>query len=426
MVRSVAEKFLAFARIASVFVLVTPVALTSVAKTAASDWPQFLGPQRNGVSEETALVDAFPASGPEIRWRIPGGVGMSAVAVQGDTAITMWNSDRAQLLVALDVADGKKRWEAVLGPAYENPMGNGPRATPTISGDRVFAYSGEGILVCAELKTGRMLWHKDVMQELGAETSSYGMSCSPLVVDNRVIVHAGAVSGAVAAFSVEDGELLWKCGTGHAGYSSPILTNIGGTPQVVTVTGTLVLGLEPQQGKILWTYPFETEFGCNTASPVAVDGGVFISAGENHGSVLLDIKKDGNSFKVSERWKSLNAKSVMRNEWQTSIVVGDYLFGFDNVGAAGPVSHFSCIEAKTGKPVWQKARFGKGNLVYADGKFWLTTMEGELVIAQADSKGFTELARASLLDKTRQTISISNGFGYLRDDSEVVCIKLKK
>jgi outer membrane protein assembly factor BamB len=116
----------------------------------------------------------------------------------------------------------------------------------------------------------------------------------------------------------------------------------------------------------------------------------------------------------------------MRNEWQTSILIGDYLYGFDNVGAAGPISHFSCIEAKTGKPVWQKNRFGKGNLAYADGKFWLTTIEGELVIARADPKGFEELGRVQLVGKNRQTLSIANGYGYLRDDSEVVCVQLTK
>jgi outer membrane protein assembly factor BamB len=128
---------------------------------------------------------------------------------------------------------------------------------------------------------------------------------------------------------------------------------------------------------------------------------------------------------VSERWKSLDQKSVMRNEWQTSIVVGDYLYGFDNVGGAGPISHFSCIEAKTGKRVWQKSRFGKGNLVYADGKFWLTTIEGELVVARADAKGLQELSRVPLVGKNRQTLSIANGYGYLRDDNEVVCIQLR-
>jgi outer membrane protein assembly factor BamB len=390
------------------------------------EWPQFLGKQRNGVSSEKNLLDAFPAAGPTIRWRIPGGVGMSAIAVQDDTAVTTWNADGKQLLVALDAVTGKVKWKAELGETYENSMGDGPRATPTIAEQNVYAYSGEGILIAVDLKSGQLRWSKNVMEELSAEPSEYGMSCSPLVVDDRVIVHAGGSEAAIAAFAVANGKLLWKCGSGHAGYSSPTIMDISGEPQVVTVTGTAVMGIDPENGKALWSYPFETDYGCNTASPVWVDGSVFISAGENHGSVLLDLTKNKDKYSVSERWKSLDAKSVMRNEWQTSILIGDYLYGFDNVGAAGPISHFSCIEAKTGKPVWQKNRFGKGNLAYADGKFWLTTIEGELVIARADPKGFEELGRVQLVGKNRQTLSIANGYGYLRDDSEVVCVQLTK
>ena len=392
----------------------------------AEDWPQFLGQNRNAISSETGLLETFPAAGPTIRWRAQGGVGMSAVVVQGNYAITTWNADGKQWLVALDVADGKEKWKTEMGAAYENAMGDGPRATPTIAGEKVYAYSGEGILIAADLKSGKLLWRKDVMQELSSEPSEYGMSSSPLVVDNRVIVQAGAVDGAVVAFSTEDGKLVWQTGSGHAGYSSPALLKVAGSDQVVSFTGTAVMGIAPSNGEILWSYPFETDYGCNTASPVLVDGGVFISAGENHGSVLLDIKNTNGTYRVSERWKSLNSKSVMRNEWQTSINIGDYLFGFDNVGAAGPVSHFSCIEAKTGKSVWQQTRFGKGNLVYADEKFFLTTIEGELVIAKADGKGFQETSRVQLVGKNRQTLSIANGYGYLRDDSEVVCIELKK
>lgn len=391
----------------------------------AEDWPQFLGKNRNGMSTEKRLLDAFPASGPVVRWRITGGVGMSAVVVQADVAVTTWNADGKQLLVALDAATGKVKWKTAIGNAYENPMGDGPRATPTIVDQRVYAYSGEGILVAADLQTGRLLWRKDLMEQLSAKPSEYGMSCSPLVVEDRVIVHVGGEAAAVVALAISDGTLLWKCGSGHAGYSSPSLLQVAGAPQVVSVTGTAVMGIHPGTGELLWSYPFATDYGCNTASPVAVDGGIFVSAGENHGSVLLDVKKSPDAFTVSERWTSLDQKSVMRNEWQTSIVVGDYLYGFDNVGGAGPISHLSCIEAKTGKRVWQKTRFGKGNLVHADGKFWLTTIEGDLLIARADAKGLQELGRATLVGKNRQTLSIAHGFGYLRDDNEVVCIQLR-
>lgn len=392
----------------------------------AEDWPQFLGKNRNGNSSETSLIDAFPASGPTIRWRVPGGVGMSAIAVQGDNALTTWNAEGKQWLVALDSSTGKQKWKTELGQAYKNPMGDGPRATPTISEKSVYAYSGEGILASVDLETGRIRWRVDVMEELSAKPSDYGMSCSPLVVDDRVIVHAGAAEAAVVAFSITDGKRLWTSGNGHAGYSSPVLMDIAGNLQVISFTGTCVMGIDPKNGNNLWSYPFETDYGCNTACPVWIDNGVFISSGENHGSVLLDLKKENGTYRVSERWKSLDSKSVMRNEWQTSIVVGDFLYGFDNVGAAGPVSHFSCIEAKTGKSVWQKLRFGKGNLTYADKKFWLTTIDGELVIAKADPKGFQELSRASLVGKNRQTLTIAGGYGYLRDDAEVLCIELKK
>lgn len=404
--------------------LLSVVAINSLA--VGADWPQFLGKSRNGISTETSLLDSFPAKGPKVRWRVPGGVGMSAVVVQGQNAVTTWNNEGKQWLASLNSDTGEKQWEAEIGPAYENAMGDGPRATPTISGTQVFAYSGEGILVAVNLDDGKVQWRKDVIKELGTEPSEYGMSSSPLVVEASVIVHVGGDEGAVAAFSREDGNLLWKSGSGHAGYSSPMLLEVAGSTQVVSVTGTAVLGINPNNGEILWSYPFETDYGCNTASPVAIDGGVFISAGENHGSVLLNIQQKGGKYVVSERWKSLDSKSVMRNEWQTSIVLGEYLFGFDNVGAAGPVSHFSCIEAKTGKAIWQQSRFGKGNLTYADGKFWLTTIDGELVIARADAKGFKELSRAQLVGKNRQTLSIANGYGYLRDDNEVVCIELKK
>ena len=394
-------------------------------RVPAADWPQFLGEDRNGVSKEQGLVDAFPASGPVVRWRIAGGVGMSAVSVQGGLALTTWNAGGQQLLVALDAATGKMKWKTPMGNAYENPMGDGPRATPTIANQRVYAYSGEGILVAADLQTGKLLWRKDVLAELAAEPSEYGMSCSPLVLGDRVVVHAGGEAAAVVALAIADGKMLWKCGSGHAGYASPALLQVAGAPQVVSVSGTAVMGIDPGTGKLLWSYPFETDYGCNTASPIMIDGGIFVSAGENHGSVLLDVNKGPDGLVVSERWKSLDQKSVMRNEWQTSIVVGDYLYGFDNVGGAGPISHFSCIEAKTGKRVWQKSRFGKGNLVYADGKFWLTTIEGELVVARADAKGLQELSRVPLVGKNRQTLSIANGYGYLRDDNEVVCIQLR-
>ena len=391
----------------------------------ADEWPGFLGARRDGISQETGLIDAIPADGPKAIWRVPGGVGMSAVAVADGLAITTWNNAGQQWLVALDAATGKEAWKTPIGPAYENGMGNGPRATPMIAGERVYAFSGEGILVAVSRKDGTLLWQVDAVGEADAKPSDYGMASSPLVVGEQVIVHVGGAAGAIAAFSSADGQPAWKASAGTAGYSSPTLLEVAGVEQVVSVTGTEVVGLRPGTGDLLWRFPFKTDFACNTATPIAVDGGIFISAGENHGCVLIDLKPQGDGFVARSRWDSLDTKSVMRNEWQTSIVVGDHLYGFDNVGAAGPVTHLVCLEAKTGQEIWRKLRFGKGNMVSADGKLWITSIDGELILARATPAGYEEFGRAALLGNNRQTLTIAGGRGYLRDDLEVLCIGLK-
>lgn len=400
-----------------------PMLFASLAE--AADWPQFLGPNRNGTSNETGLLDRFPEGGPEVVWRVPGGVGMSAVAVADGLAITSWNRQRKQWLVALDIETGDVRWQTPIAESYGNAMGDGPRATPTIHDGVIFVFTGEGVLCAVEQESGRLEWNIDTVAAFGTRPAEYGMSSSPLVAGNHVIVHVGAPAATIGAFDVKTGQPVWKAGRGPAGYSSPTLLDVAGREQVVSVTGEQAIGLDPATGETLWTYPFKTNYACNTATPIAVDGGVFISAGENHGSVLLDIREQGGIHAVSERWSSLDSKSVMRNEWQTSVVVDGYLYGFDNVGAAGPVTHLSCIEATTGKPVWQEARFGKGNLVLADGKLWITTMKGELVLVKVTPEGYQELGRSRLFGETRQTMSIANGHGYIRDDREVLCIKLK-
>lgn len=406
-------------------VFASVVALCSLPKTNADDWPQFLGPQRNGISSETGLLDEFPDGGPNVLWRVPGGGGMSAVAVADGLAVTSWNKRGKQWLAALDAETGETVWETPLGETYENSMGNGPRATPTISDGVVYMFTGDGILCALEQKSGDLIWQVNTVDEFNAEPSDYGMSSSPLVVDGLVVVHIGADDATVGAFDAKTGKPVWQAGNGPAGYSSPTLIQIGKTKQVVSVNGDQAIGISPKSGETLWTFPFETDFACNTANPVGVDGDVFISAGENHGCVLLDIQEDGGQYKPVERWASLGTQSKMRNEWQTSIVHDGYLYGFDNVGAAGPVTHLSCLDIKTGELVWQQKRFGKGNMVLADGKLWITTMDGELVLLKATPEKYQELGRATLFGQTRQTMSIANGRGYIRDDKEVVCIKLK-
>ena len=269
--------------------------------TRAEDWPQFLGPQRSGVATESVkLIDSFPEQGPKVVWRSAGGVGMSGIAIANGKCFTLANRQQDQILLAFDRATGKELWSAPLAPAYSNQMGNGPRATPTVSEGKVFTFSGEGILSCSNALDGKLQWQCNPLKELGGKPSEYGMSCSPLVFDNLVVVQAGAEKATVVAVDAATGKTVWTAGSGRAGYSSPALLSIGGAQQLIAFAGNQCLATDPKSGAELWSYPFVTDYDCNTATPIAVDGKVLISSGENHGSVLLDVSQTGGKWSVKE------------------------------------------------------------------------------------------------------------------------------
>ena len=413
----------AYALTLTMFVLL--VAGATVLSAAESDWPQFLGPDRNGISSETAIIDQWPTDGPKVLWRAPGGGGMSGLAIQGGKLFTMVQRDGEQQLIALNATTGKPLWSTPIAPTYKNQMGNGPRATPTVAGGRAFVFTGEGILAAVNVADGKVQWSHNVLSELKGESADYGMACSPLVSGDLVIVTAGAPQAAVVAYDIKSGKQAWTAGDEAAGYSSPALLKLGGKEQIVVFTGASVLGLAPTKGTLLWQFPFVTDFGCNIATPLAYRDQIFISSGENHGCALLALKPGDSGLKTTEVWSSLGPKSVLRNEWQTSILLDDHLYGFDNVGGAGPVSHLTCINAATGERAWQKVRFGKGNMISAAGKLLIVTMEGEFVMAKASPKAYEELGRAPVLGKTRQAPALANGLLYLRDDKEIVCLDLR-
>lgn len=401
--------------------------LCFVASVQAEDWPQFLGPNRNGISPETGLVDSWPKEGLKEVWRVEaGGIGMSGIAISRDRALTMIQAGGKQHVLCLDAKSGKPVWRTPIAPEYLNPQGDGPRATPTVAGDTVFAYTGQGILVALKFDDGKIVWTRNCVTELGGEPAEYGMSCSPLVVGKQVIVTVGVPKATVAAYDAASGEPVWQAGTGEApGYSSPALLDVGGQKQIVAFAGAAVHGIAPADGAVLWTFPYVTDYACNTASPIAVDGNVFVSAGENHGSALLKLTPNGNGFAASPVWTSFGPESVLRNEWQTSVLIDGYLYGFDNVGGAGPVTHLTCVKADTGEVAWQDVRFGKANLIAADGKLLISTMKGELVLVEASPKAFREIGRQTALGATRQAPALSSGLVYLRDDKEIVCVNLQ-
>ncbi|MCC7423517.1 MAG: PQQ-binding-like beta-propeller repeat protein [Planctomycetaceae bacterium] len=394
----------------------------------SSDWPQFLGPSRNGISRETGLLKSWPADGPKQVFRVRGGVGMSGVAVHNGRAVTLLQRGGKQMVVALDALTGKTLCEVPVAPEYSNSMGNGPRATPALAGDMAYVFTGEGILAGVDLKTARVVWSHDTLDELGGREAEYGMASSPLLVGDVVVVTPGAAKGTVAAYDRKTGEPRWQTisGSGRdtAGYSSPTVLDAGGVSQIVALGGRAVIGISPRSGDLLWRYPYPTNFDCNIAVPIAQEGKILISAGENHGSVLLSLRPK--TFEITPVWESHGPESVLRNEWQTSILLDGALYGMDNVGGAGPVTHLTCVDFATGKRLWQQKRFGKGNLIAADGKLFLSMMSGELIVLKANPKEYEELGRAEVISSTRQAPSLANGLLYLRDDREILCLDVRE
>lgn len=392
----------------------------------ADEWPQFLGPERNGISAETGLLNEWTDSSVAEVWRADGGVGMSGLAIRDGKLVTLIQDAGRQRVVAHNAKTGEQLWQNPIAPAFRNAMGNGPRATPTIVGDQVFVFTGEGILAALNFSNGKTIWKLDVFNETGGKSAEYGTACSPLVTGDLVIVTVGAPAATMAAYDIKTGDKVWGTGDDPAGYSSPSLLTVAGQKQLIAFTGNSLLGLQPKTGAKRWRYPYVTEYRCNTATPISVDGNIFISSGENHGAVMLGLNVNSDTFAVREVWQSQGVKSVMRNEWQTSILLGGHLYGFDNVGSAGQVTHLTCIEASTGKRVWQKPRFGKGNMIAADGKLFISTMKGEVVIARASPDSYQELGRKLVIDTTRQAPALADGRLYLRDDKEIVCLDVRK
>ncbi len=401
-------------------VLLILTSLSSLTPANADDWPQFLGPKRTGESAETGLFSKWPADGPGELWRTDCVGGLAGIVVVGDLAITMTQNGNEQAVAAFNVDTGKPAWRTAISAAYKNQMGNGPRATPTVHGKHVFAFAGDGVLAAIELSSGNLVWKTNVLRESGGPGAEYGMSSSPLIHEDLVIVTAGVPGATLVACDQKTGKIKWSAGTDNAGYSSAIKTKILGNEQIVAFTAGSAAGYDPNSGKRIWDYPYKTDYECNVATPLVFDDHILISSGENHGSVLLKAGTTG----VSEVWKSFGRDSVLRAEWQTPIRVGNYIYGMDNVGSAGQVTHLTCIEAKTGKRVWQERRFGKGNLTLADGKLWITTMKGELVVVNATPDGFEELGRKKYLGKYRQAPAISNGRLFFRDEKKMVCLKI--
>ena len=385
------------------------------AAQTGGEWPQWRGANRDGISKETGLLKQWPEGGPPLVWKASGaGGGYSSFAISKGRLYTMGLRGDREFIIAFDIANGKEVWATPHGKAFRNDRGDGPRGTPTLDGDRLYALGGAGDLSSLDLKTGKVVWTMNVLSKFGGENIKWGISESPLVIGDKVLVNAGGPGASIVALKKTDGTLIWKSQSDEAGYSSAIPVEIGGATQVVFFTGNRALGLDVSDGKLLWEYKRPSNDVANVATPVVRANRVFISSDYGTGGGLVEIKADGKAQEVY-------FTKEMRNHHATSILIGDHLYGFSS-------SILTAMRFDTGVVAWRDRSVGKGSLTYADGNLYAFSENGVVGLVEATPTGYVEKGRFRIQQGSLPTWThpvVAGGRLYLRDQDTIYAYDVK-
>ncbi len=390
-----------------------------LSSAGAEDWPQWRGPNRDGLSRETGLAPAWPAGGPPLLWKAAGlGTGYSTVAVDGGRIFTLGAARDIEYLIALEAGAGKEIWRTRIGRRYENNRGDGPRGAPTVDGTRVYALGGNGDLVSVEAATGKVVWHVNLLERFSAGNISWGISESPLVLEERVLANAGGRGGSLVALSKKDGSTIWAVESDEAGYSSAVVAVIQGVRQAVFFTGERALGVRVDDGSVLWSYRRVSNRTANVATPIVRGNFVFVSSDYGTGCALLEIQ--GNASGMSAR--EVYFHQDMKNHHASSILLDDTLYGFSS-------SILTALDFPTGKVLWRDRSVGKGSFIVADGRLYLFSENGVAALAEATRAGYRESGRFEIRTSGSPTWShpvVANARLYLRDQDTLYCYDVKK
>ena len=399
----------------------TLVAVTSqtVTPQAPADWPQWRGVNRDGKSAETGLLTEWPAGGPPLAWKAGGaGTGFSSMSVAAGKLYTVGARGGTEYIHAFDVATGKKLWEAANGREYSNDRGNGPRSTPTIEGGRLYVLGASGDLTVLDAAKGTRVWSVNVLREFGGDNPRWGLSESPLVTGDRVLVNAGGPNASIVAFNKSDGKVIWKSQSDGAGYSSAVLQRVGGTDQAVFFTDRRAVGVDIKDGRLLWEYPRVANRVANIATPVVKDNFVFLSSDYGTGAALLKLDSTGGGVSATEVYFT----QEMRNHHSSSILVGEHLYGFSS-------AILTALRFADGATAWKDRSVGKGSLAFADGHLYLFSEGGVVGLAEATPAGYREKGRFSIQQAGLPTWAhpiIAGGRLYIRDQDTVYAYRVKK
>lgn len=390
--------------------------------TCRADWPQFLGPNRNGTSLDTNLAASWPKEGPPVRWQKQAGEGFSGPIVATGKLILFHRLNNKETVECLHAGTGKSLWVSEYPTQYKDSFGfdEGPRATPAINEGKIFTFGAEGVLSCWNVGDGKKIWSVDTQKEFSASKGFFGMACSPLVEGDSVIVNIGGRSGAgIVAFDKSTGRVAWKASDDEASYSSPTAATINGKRYAFVLSRSRLTALDPKSAAIFFEFPWRPEIDASVsaATPLVIDDLVFISASYGAGAAVLRITSD----RPEKIW---SGDDILSNHYATSVNHNGFLYGFDGRQEYG--CNLRCVELKTGRIRWSQDRFGAGTLMIAGQELLILTEKGELVRAAATPNQFKPSQRAQILPSgARAHPALAEGRFYARSKDKLVCVDLR-
>ncbi|TXT21567.1 MAG: hypothetical protein FD138_4039 [Planctomycetota bacterium] len=390
----------------------------------AGDWPHWRGPDRDDVSKETGLLKEWPKEGPPRVWvNQDVGLGYAGVAIVNGKLFTMGAREDTEFLICLNATDGKELWSARIGSRLGNNWGDGPRGTPSVDGERVYAMGGQGTLICAQVASGEVVWSKS-MSALGGKKPGWGF-CESVTVDGpRVLCTPGGSEGSIAALNKQDGEVLWRSTdvTHGAQYASIVPIEHNGKRQYLQLFTNSLVSVEAETGKLLWKTDWPNGRTAVIPTPIFHDGSVFITSGYKAGCKLAKIGPDN-------QVEDVYAHNEMTNHHGGVVRIGEHIYGCSD-------STWTCLDFKTGKVAWAERRtFGKGSVTSADGMLYcLDENNGEVVLADASPAGWKVHGRFKLEAQSEKRSRqgkvwthpvVSNGKLFLRDQEFLSCYDVK-
>ena len=399
----------------SLYIIVLVAILCFSLSAPAGDWPRFRGPNADGISTETGINKAWAERQPETLWTFnmsDGGYAGPSVA-DGKVFIIDHVGDN-DVVRALDLNTGKQVWEYAY-PEPGRPDYGYARSTPTVDGDKVYTLGRLGTLNCLNAKTGQKIWSRNIVKDFTGQLPKWQLAMSPFIDGNNVILCPGGQNASVVALKKTTGETVWQGGgSDKPGYATPVIATLAGKKQYLIFTGFAITGVDPANGKLLWSHPWKTQHDVNAAAPIQIGPNhVFITSGYGHGCALLKVEPG----KVAVEWEN---KEIVAH-FSSSVLVDGIIYG------TGDPGFLTCLDPKTGKALWKKDNFEKGGIIVVDGAIiGLDGRGGDLIMAEAKPDGYKELGRIKPLGGQSWTAPVpAQGKLLVRNKSTLACLNLK-